>query len=176
MRLGYGARVFVYDPHWRSWWRGYRRAGLLLFFLLIQRSEKKKTPNSCTWTKKQYLEMDDLCTQYASGNLKVTTRQAYQFHGIIKSNLKLAMQGINRAAMDTLAACGDVNRNIIANPQVHDALVYKQVNELANHINVHLKPKVRFFLLLSARELRYFTTNDASRRLRTTKFGLTRSP
>jgi len=120
--------------------------------------------------------MDDLCTQYASGNLKVTTRQAYQFHGIIKSNLKLAMQGINRAAMDTLAACGDVNRNIIANPQVHDALVYKQVNELANHINVHLKPKVRFFLLLSARELRYFTTNDASRRLRTTKFGLTRSP
>jgi len=68
-------------------------------------------------TAEQYLQMDDLCTRYASGNLKVTTRQAYQFHGIIKSNLKLAMQGINRAAMDTLAACGDVNRNIIANPQ-----------------------------------------------------------
>jgi sulfite reductase (NADPH) hemoprotein beta-component len=67
--------------------------------------------------------------------------QAYQFHGIVKSNLKLAMQGINRAALDTLAACGDVNRNIIANPQVHDALVYQQVNDLANHISAHLKPK-----------------------------------
>ena len=92
-------------------------------------------------TAEQYLAMDEACTQYATGNLKVTTRQAYQFHGIVKKDLKKCMQGINRAAMDTLAACGDVNRNIIATPKVHDALVYRQVNELANAINAHLKPR-----------------------------------
>ena len=92
-------------------------------------------------TAEQYLAMDDLCNLYANGHLKCTTRQAYQFHGVVKKNLKTTMQGINRAAMDTLAACGDVNRNVIANPQIHDSHVYKQVNDLANALNIHLKPQ-----------------------------------
>lgn len=92
-------------------------------------------------TAEQYLLMDDLCDKYASGRLKLTTRQAYQFHGIVKKNLKLTMQGINRACLDTLAACGDVHRNIIANPRFHDSPVYLEVNNLANAINAHLKPR-----------------------------------
>jgi sulfite reductase (NADPH) hemoprotein beta-component len=92
-------------------------------------------------TAQQYLQMEDLCDRYATGRLKLTTRQAYQFHGIIKKNLKTTMQGINRACMDTLAACGDVHRNIIANPRRHDGEVYEAVTELARAINAHLKPK-----------------------------------
>lgn len=92
-------------------------------------------------TAQQYLDMDALCDQYCTGRLKITTRQAYQFHGIIKKNLKLTMQGINKACMDTLAACGDVHRNILANPRVHDGRVYEQVAELAQAINAHLKPR-----------------------------------
>jgi sulfite reductase beta subunit-like hemoprotein/flavodoxin len=92
-------------------------------------------------TAEQYLMMDDLCTQYANGRLKVTTRQAYQFHGVIKKNLKTTMQGINRACLNTLAACGDVNRNIIANPQIGDGPVFEHVSELARALDKHLKPK-----------------------------------
>jgi sulfite reductase (NADPH) hemoprotein beta-component len=57
-----------------------------------------------------------LATQYANGTIKLTTRQAFQFHGIIKSNLKRTIKEINQGAMDTIAACGDVNRNVMCNP------------------------------------------------------------
>jgi len=92
-------------------------------------------------TSEQYIAMDDLCTKYANGALKLTTRQAYQFHGVLKRNLKTTMKGINRAAMDTLAACGDVNRNIIANPHHRQSGVNKQVHELAVKLQAYLRPK-----------------------------------
>jgi len=92
-------------------------------------------------TSEQYIQMDDLCSTYANGALKVTTRQAYQFHGVLKKNLKTTMKGINRSCLDTLAACGDVNRNVIANPHLRNSALHKKVNELANDLNVHLKPR-----------------------------------
>jgi len=92
-------------------------------------------------TSEQYIAMDDLCTRYANGALKLTTRQAYQFHGVLKKNLKTTMKGINRAAMDTLAACGDVNRNVIANPHHRNSGVHKQVSELSRALQAHLRPK-----------------------------------
>ena len=65
-------------------------------------------------TADQYLAMDALADSHANGTLKLTTRQAYQLHGVIKRNLKPAMQGINAALMSTIAACGDVCRNVMA--------------------------------------------------------------
>mmetsp|Transcript_1383 Transcript_1383/g.1833 ORF Transcript_1383/g.1833 Transcript_1383/m.1833 type:complete len:1763 (-) Transcript_1383:39-5327(-) len=92
-------------------------------------------------TSEQYIAMDDICTKYANGALKVTTRQAYQLHGVVKHNLKTTMKAINRACLDTLAACGDVNRNIIANPHIRKSEAHAEVNKLAHLINTHLKPK-----------------------------------
>ena len=67
-------------------------------------------------TPTQWLAMDKIATDYGNGTLRLTTRQAFQFHGVIKSNLKRSMQAINTALLDTVAACGDVNRNVMCNP------------------------------------------------------------
>lgn len=61
-------------------------------------------------TPQQWLEMDQISDEHGNGTFKITTRATFQFHGIIKRHLKPAMQDINRALLDTLAACGDVNR------------------------------------------------------------------
>ena len=58
----------------------------------------------------QWLLMDQIADEHGNGTLKITTRQTFQFHGVIKRHLKPAIQDINRALLDTLAACGDVNR------------------------------------------------------------------
>ena len=58
----------------------------------------------------QWLQMDQIADEHGSGTFKITTRQTFQFHGVIKRHLKPAIQDINRVLLDTLAACGDVNR------------------------------------------------------------------
>lgn len=92
-------------------------------------------------SSEQYIAMDNICSELANGRLKVTTRQAFQLHGVIKKNLKKTMQRIIQANMDTLAACGDVNRNGIANPYIHDSPAHVEANKLAHALNIHLKPK-----------------------------------
>lgn len=61
-------------------------------------------------TPAQWLQMDQIADEHGSGTFKITTRQTFQFHGVIKRHLKPAIQDINRVLLDTLAACGDVNR------------------------------------------------------------------
>ena len=58
----------------------------------------------------QWLQMDQIADEHGCGTFKITTRQTFQFHGVIKKHLKPAIQDINRVLLDTLAACGDVNR------------------------------------------------------------------
>lgn len=66
-------------------------------------------------TAAQWIAMDDIANTYANNTIKLTTRQAFQFHGILKHNLKQTMKDINQSLLDTLAACGDVNRNVMCN-------------------------------------------------------------
>ena len=67
-------------------------------------------------TAKQWQVIDDLSDKFGNHTIKLTTRQAYQLHGILKRNLKSVVKGIDAALMDSIAACGDVNRNVMANP------------------------------------------------------------
>ncbi len=92
-------------------------------------------------TTQQWLEMDRLAREYASGALKITTRQTFQLHGVIKSNLKRTIYEINQTLFDTRAACGDVNRNVISNPNPVQSQVRDEVNDLANRISRHLLPR-----------------------------------
>ena len=92
-------------------------------------------------TAKQWLEMDRLAHTYANGTLKLTTRQAYQFHGVIKTNLKTTISEINDSLFDTLAACGDVNRNVMCNPNPDESEVHADVQKLAENISNHLSPR-----------------------------------
>jgi len=88
----------------------------------------------------QWLAMDQLADTHCNGTIKLTTRQAFQFHGILKRDLKDLMQGVHDAAMDSLAACGDVNRNVMCSPDVFQSPVHKQAYEDARALSDHLTP------------------------------------
>lgn len=96
-------------------------------------------------TADQWIAMDDIANTYANNTIKLTTRQAFQFHGILKHNLKQTMQDINQSLLDTLAACGDVNRNVMCNPNPYQSDVHSEVNQIANDISRHLSPKTQAY-------------------------------
>ena len=89
----------------------------------------------------QWLEMDRLANTYANKTLKLTTRQAYQLHGVLKRNLKETIKEVNAVLLDTLAACGDVNRNVMCNPNPTQSAVHAEVHEWVKKISAHLTPK-----------------------------------
>jgi sulfite reductase (NADPH) hemoprotein beta-component len=67
-------------------------------------------------TANQWKTFDELSAKYGNNTLRVTTRQTIQFHGILKTNLRAVIKGINECLLSTLAACGDVCRNVLAPP------------------------------------------------------------
>jgi len=67
-------------------------------------------------TSNQWKVFDDLATEYGNNTLRVTTRQSIQFHGVVKKGLGPLIKRINDSMLSTLAACGDVNRNITVSP------------------------------------------------------------
>ncbi|KAJ2722277.1 Sulfite reductase [NADPH] subunit beta [Coemansia sp. Benny D115] len=91
-------------------------------------------------TPEQWLAMDRLADEYGNGTMKITTRQTYQLHGVLKRNLRETMRGINRALMDTIAACGDVNRNVVASANPQQAHLQPEIAQLARDISAHLLP------------------------------------
>ena len=92
-------------------------------------------------TPTQWLALDRIATDYANGTLRLTTRQTFQFHGVIKSNMRRTMQPIDTALLDTLAACGDVNRNVLATSNPHLSTAHAQALDLARNLSAHLLPK-----------------------------------
>src|SRR5438093_1413873 len=90
---------------------------------------------------KQYLACDQLASQYANNTLRITTRQDFQFHGILKSNLRQTMKGLNEALVTSLAACGDVERNVMAPPTPATSPLVDEVLEEARKLSDSLCPK-----------------------------------
>ena len=91
-------------------------------------------------TTEQWLEVDRMASDYGNENFKLTTRQAYQLHGIIKKDLKKTIKEINDTAMDTIAACGDVNRNVMCNPNPALSSLHGETLKVAQTISDHLTP------------------------------------
>lgn len=96
-------------------------------------------------TTDQWLSMDEIARMRANGTIRLTTRQAFQLHGVIKGKLKTAIQGINQALMDTLAACGDVNRNVMCSPMPPLSEVHREVQAHAESLSEHLTPATRAY-------------------------------
>ncbi len=92
-------------------------------------------------TSTQWLQLDAIAGTYANHSLRLTTRQTFQFHGVIKTNMKRTMQAINAAVLDTLAACGDVNRNVLATGNPYLSKVHAAAHKLAVDVSEHLLPK-----------------------------------
>jgi sulfite reductase (NADPH) hemoprotein beta-component len=89
------------------------------------------------------MQLDEIATERANGTLRLTTRQTVQFHGIIKSNLKPAIRAMSDALLDTIAACGDVNRNVICSANPHQSTLHAEAASLARAISTHLLPQSR---------------------------------
>lgn len=96
-------------------------------------------------TPEQWLVMDQLADDYANGAIKLTTRQAFQLHGILKKNLRSTIRGINHSLLSTLAACGDVNRNIMVTPVTEIPEIHEQVQQFSNDMMLHLAPKTNAY-------------------------------
>ena len=94
-------------------------------------------------TPEQWLGVERLALKRANGTIRLTTRETIQFHGILKGNLRPVMQGLHDEMLDTIAACGDVNRNVIATADPWRRELHASVSELARDISIHLLPKTR---------------------------------
>jgi sulfite reductase (NADPH) hemoprotein beta-component len=96
-------------------------------------------------TAKQWQVFDLLATVYGNNTLRITTRQTIQFHGILKSGLRAVIQGINQSLLSTLAACGDVNRNVLAPPTPAYTKAREQVFADCKKVALALAPQTKAY-------------------------------
>lgn len=96
-------------------------------------------------TPSQWLMMDRIAQKYANGTIRLTTRQSFQLHGVLKWNMKKTIQEVNDALLSTLAACGDVNRNVMCNPNPYQSEIHGEVYEWAGRLSEHLNPRTRAY-------------------------------
>jgi sulfite reductase (NADPH) hemoprotein beta-component len=92
-------------------------------------------------SRAQYLAMDRLSDERGNRTLRITTRQSIQFHGVIKTNLRPALRQIDSVLLDTIAACGDVNRNVMCTPNEFAGRAYAQAEKTARDISTDLLPR-----------------------------------
>lgn len=96
-------------------------------------------------TPQQWLVLDDLADKNGNGTLKITTRQTWQMHGILKWNMKNTIQEIHSTLLDTIAACGDVNRNVTCTPNPYQSEIHAEVYEYAKNLSDYLLPRTRAY-------------------------------
>ena len=96
-------------------------------------------------TPEQWLMMDRISHKYGNDTIRLTTRQSFQLHGVLKWNLKNTIREVNDALLSTLAACGDVNRNVMCNPNPYQSEVHEEVYEWARKVSDHLDPRTRAY-------------------------------
>jgi len=94
---------------------------------------------------KQWCVFDDLATKYGNNTFRITTRQSIQFHGVLKGNLRPLIAKINESLLSTLAACGDVNRNVMAAPTPAYTKAREQVIADAHKVALALAPQTKAY-------------------------------
>jgi len=93
----------------------------------------------------QFLRICELADTYGNSSIKLTTRQAFQLHGVFKHNLKMTIRKINDSLLDTIAACGDVNRNVMCNPLSDVSGIHNEVYNAAVNVSRHLTPRTNAY-------------------------------
>ena len=96
-------------------------------------------------TPAQWLAIDDISKRLGNGSIRLTTRQTFQYHGILKHNLKPLIQEINQSMIDSIGGCGDINRNVMCNPNPLHSGLHAEVYEWSQKISNHLKPESRAY-------------------------------
>ncbi|MFM9960976.1 MAG: NADPH-dependent assimilatory sulfite reductase hemoprotein subunit [Planctomycetaceae bacterium] len=104
-------------------------------------------------TTAQFLSELDLCDRFGNGTLRITTRQGFQLHGVLKGNLRETIREINRIKLTTLAACGDVNRNVMCCPApLNGNSIRRDIQDLSDRIAEHLRPRTGAYFDLWLRD------------------------
>ncbi|KFI22933.1 assimilatory sulfite reductase (NADPH) hemoprotein subunit [Nitrosococcus oceani] len=94
---------------------------------------------------KQWLQLDELARKYANNSLRITTRQTFQFHSVVKRHLRSTIAGINEALLSTIAACGDVNRNVVCHNNPYLSPLHKTVYEWSKRLSNHFLPQTQAY-------------------------------
>ena len=96
-------------------------------------------------TADQWIATHEISEEYGTGTLKITTRQTLQLHGLLKHQLRPTIQAFNVAKLDSIAACGDVNRNVIASSHPQVSSIHKEIFDYADKISTLLLPKTQSY-------------------------------
>ena len=96
-------------------------------------------------TAEQWLATHYVAGKNSTGVIKITTRQTIQLHGLLKNKVKPTIQAFNIDKLDSIATCGDVNRNVICAAHPKQSPVYQQIFGYADMISEMLKPKTRAY-------------------------------
>ena len=93
----------------------------------------------------KWLAIHDTSEEYGTGVIKITTRQTVQLHGVLKHQLRPTLQSFDRAKLDSIAACGDVNRNVIVSSHPLVSPIHQQIHAYADKLSKHLLPKTNAY-------------------------------
>jgi len=96
-------------------------------------------------TDEQYLALEHIADDHGDGTLRVTTRQGFQFHGVLKGHLKPTIAGINQSLLTTIAACGDVQRNVMGCSAPLADADHAAVHSVAEALARELRPRTRAY-------------------------------
>ena len=91
----------------------------------------------------QWIALHEVAGQYSTGVIKITTRQTVQLHGVMKSKLKPTLQSFNAAKLDSIATCGDINRNVLCSAHPKQSKIHAEIFSYADKISTLLMPKTR---------------------------------
>ena len=93
----------------------------------------------------QWIATHHIAGDYATGVIKITTRQTLQLHGLFKSKVRPTIQSFNRAKLDSIATCGDINRNVSCSSHPKESVIHEKVFAYADRISELLMPKTRAY-------------------------------
>jgi sulfite reductase (NADPH) hemoprotein beta-component len=96
-------------------------------------------------TTEQWLKIDELAQQHGGNTIRLTTRQTFQFHWVVKEDVRPTIQGLHDVLLDTVAACGDDSRGVMATSDPADSEVHAEIAALAKQVSDHVIPKTRAY-------------------------------
>ena len=111
-------------------------------------------------TAEQYESLHHIAGKYSTGTIKITTRQTIQLHGILKKDARPAHQEFNLMKLDSIAACGDVNRNVTASAHPQVSPIHEEIYQYAHHLSDLLLPKTKAYYEVFVGDEKIIDTNE----------------